>query len=71
MNTQLAVNQDLYYQIMQTAQFLFRSKGFDNTTVEDITSFLNIQDSQFLYFFDSLDEVLELLWAGMLPEATL
>ena len=68
MNTQLAVNQALYWQIMQTAQVFFRSRGYDQTTVEDITAFLNISETQFSYFFHSLDEILELLWAGMLNE---
>ena len=68
MNTQLAVNHELYWQIMDTAQLFFLSKGFDHTTVEDITEFLNISEVQFLYFFPSLDEILELLWAGVLHE---
>jgi len=50
--------------IFTTAETLFQTQGFDNTTVNDITNVLNITDSLFYYYFESVDEILELLWAG-------
>jgi|GEM_PF-1313086 len=53
----------LAWEILETAYFLFRKKGFDRTTIPDICSRLGIRQSQFYHYFDSLDEVLEILWA--------
>jgi len=53
-----------YEKIVQTAEMLFRTQGFDNTTVRDITKRLNICDSLFYHYFKSVDEILELLWSG-------
>lgn len=50
--------------IAMTAEMLFKMKGFENTTIDDITTHLKISESLFFHFFDSLDEVLELLWNG-------
>ena len=50
-------------EILETASFFFRKKGFEKTTIPDICNRLDIKQSQFYYHFDSLDEVLEILWA--------
>jgi len=52
--------------IVETAEMLFRTQGFDNTTVRDITIHLSITDSLFFYYFESVDEILDLLWSGTL-----
>ena len=52
------------YEILQTAKLLFLNKGFDQTSVEDITGQLNADSSIFYRHFDSLDQVLEILWSG-------
>jgi len=49
--------------IVKTAEMLFRTQGFDNTTVRDITKRLNMSDSLFFHYFESVDEILELLWS--------
>ena len=54
----------LYNEILLTAQVLFQDKGFEQTTVWDICSSLQISITQFCSFFDSLDEILEILWTG-------
>lgn len=54
----------LYDEILVTAQMFFQDQGFDQTTVWDICSSLQISITQFFTFFDSLDEILEILWTG-------
>ncbi len=54
----------LYNEILLTAHALFQDKGFEQTTVWDICSSLQISITQFCSFFDSLDEILEILWTG-------
>jgi hypothetical protein len=49
--------------ILETASFFFQKKGFEKTTTQDICSKLEIKPSLFYSHFDSLDEVLEILWA--------
>ena len=53
----------LPWEIVETAYSCFKKKGFDKTTISDICKDLNIKDSQFHRYFNSLDEVLEILWA--------
>ena len=53
----------LPWEILETAYFFFRKKGFEKTAIPDICNRLGINQSQFYNHFDSLDEVLEILWA--------
>lgn len=53
----------LPWKILQTACFFFQKKGFEETTIPDICHRLDIKQSQFYNYFQSLDEVLEILWA--------
>ena len=50
-------------EILESAHFFFQQKGFEKTAIEDICIRLNINSAQFYYHFESLDEVLEILWA--------
>lgn len=50
-------------EILESAHFFFQQKGFEKTAIEDICNRLNINSAQFYYHFESLDEVLETLWA--------
>ncbi len=52
----------LPWEILETANFFFRKKGFEKTTIPDICNRLDINQSQFYNHFNSLDEVLEILW---------
>lgn len=53
----------LPWEILETANLFFRKKGFEKTAIQDICNRLGINQSQFYNHFDSLDEVLEILWA--------
>lgn len=53
----------LPWEILETAYYFFRKKGFERTAIPDICNRLDINQSQFYNHFDSLDEVLEILWA--------
>jgi len=53
----------LPWEILETAHSCFREKGFEKTTILDICRSLGIKESHFHKYFQSLDEVLEILWA--------
>ena len=53
----------LPWEILETAYYFFQKKGFEETTLSDICEKLSINNSQFYKHFESLDEVLEILWA--------
>ncbi|MBT8353126.1 MAG: helix-turn-helix transcriptional regulator [Desulfofustis sp.] len=53
----------LPWEILETAHSLFQKKGFERTSIADICSRLEIKPFEFYNHFDSLDEVLEILWA--------
>ena len=53
----------LYNQIKKTACFLFQSKGFDNTSLNDLIGELNIESQTFFFYFRSMDELLEVVWS--------
>jgi hypothetical protein len=50
-------------EILESAHSFFQHKGFEKTAIEDICNRLNINSAQFYNHFESLDEVLEVLWA--------
>lgn len=52
-------------EIVATAEMLFQTRGFEKTTIKDITLSLNIRESLFFHYFNSTDEILELLWSGV------
>ncbi len=64
MNLKQSNDQKMYRNIIQTARSLFINNGFDNTTIDDITISLQISDESFGKYFSSLNELLEVLWAG-------
>lgn len=53
----------LPWEILETTRFFFQKKGVDKTTILDICERLDIKKTQFHKHFESLDEVLEILWA--------
>ena len=57
-------NADLASRIVDTASAIFQARGFDDTKVMDVCNSLDISRSQFHRHFRSLDEVLEIAWAG-------
>ena len=50
-------------EILDSAHFFFQQKGFEKTAIEDICNRLNINSTHIYNHFESLDEVLEILWA--------
>ncbi len=64
MPVQEEISQTLEADIIETARLLFQSKGFDHTSLMDITMQLNISDQMIFQHFTSLDEILEVVWAG-------
>ena len=53
----------LPWEILEAANALFQKKGFERTSIADICRRLEIEPFEFHHHFDSLDEVLEILWA--------
>ena len=54
----------LPWEILEAANSLFQKKGFERTSITDICRRLEIKPFEFHTHFDSLDEVLEILWAS-------
>jgi len=50
-------------EILNTAYSCFKMKGFEKITISDICKELRIRRSLLHKHFDSLDEILEVLWA--------
>ncbi len=50
-------------QIVNTARLFFTTKGFDLTTLEDVMQALNINEEIFRKNFNSMDELLEVVWS--------
>lgn len=63
MNKQMSRSTSLPWEILETAYSDIQKKGFEKTTLSDICKKLNINNSEFYKHFESLDEVLEILWA--------
>ena len=55
---------ELPSRIVETASTVFQTRGFDNTKVVDVCQSLGISRFQFYMHFRSLDDVLEIVWAG-------
>ena len=55
--------QGLRSDILESARSCFRLLGFEKTRVIDICRDLGVSRRTFHKYFDSLDEVLEILWA--------
>lgn len=49
--------------IMETARFLFRQQGFEQTTLQDITARLEVSETAVYAYFSSKDDLLEAVWS--------
>lgn len=49
--------------IMETARSLFQQQGFDQTTLQDITSRLEVSETIVAAYFPSIDDLLEAVWS--------
>ena len=68
MNSRQTKSYFLEEQVIRTARQFFNTKGFDYTTITDITVQLDISTDQFHEHFESLDELLEIVWSGKFVE---
>ena len=50
-------------EILETARSCFRENGFEKTSIRDVCNKLDLKETDFYRHFQSLDEVLEILWA--------
>lgn len=51
------------YEIIELARYFFQIKGFDETTLDDITGELCISRDDFNLYFRSKDDLLEAIWS--------
>ena len=63
MTLQHGGDSNMYSQIKKAACVLFRSQGFDNTSVSDLIEKLHIEEQTFFIYFRSMDELLEVVWS--------
>lgn len=49
--------------IVEAGKLLFSEKGFDKTTLQDVIDYLNIKEHIFHDYFQSLDDLLEVIWS--------
>ncbi|THB76446.1 MAG: TetR/AcrR family transcriptional regulator [Desulfobulbaceae bacterium] len=56
-------NQFQSAKILESADALFKINGFDFTTIDDICEKAEIKQHHFFVHFQSVDEILEILWA--------
>ena len=63
MKEQIGSESILYNQIKEAGCTLFRSQGFENTSVTDIVQKLQIREQDFFLYFKSVDELLEVVWS--------
>ena len=53
----------IYNQIKEAGCTLFKSQGFDETSVTDVVQKLQISKEDFFTYFKSMDELLEAVWS--------
>lgn len=58
--------ESVFYRIVAAARRLFRTKGFDKTSLEDLLEELKMSDRLFFKHFRSMDELLEVVWSESL-----
>ena len=63
MTLRLGDDLNIYYQIKEAACVLFRSQGFENTSVTDLIEKIQIEELSFYTYFQSMDELLEVVWS--------
>ena len=63
MKVQIENESVIYNQIKETGCTLFKSQGFDETSVTDLVQKLQIREQDFFIYFKSMDELLEVVWS--------
>ena len=54
---------NIYNKIKEAACVLFRSQSFENTSVTDLVEKIHIEEQTFFRYFQSMDELLEVVWS--------
>lgn len=62
------IPQDRRNEFIEAARGLFNEKGFENTSVDDIVERIGVAKGLFYYYFDSKEEVLEILYERLQDE---
>jgi len=62
------IPQDRRNEFIEAARGLFNEKGFENTSVDDIVERMGVAKGLFYYYFDSKEEVLEILYGRLQGE---
>ncbi|MDW5563608.1 MAG: TetR/AcrR family transcriptional regulator [Methanomassiliicoccus sp.] len=60
--------QDRRNEFIQAARDLFNEKGFEKTSIDDIVARLGVAKGLFYYYFDSKEEVLDILYERLQDE---
>ena len=55
-------------EFLRTAETLFNEKGYEHTSVDDIVARMSVAKGLFYYYFDSKDQLLELLIRRLIDE---
>jgi len=61
-------SRDRRNEFVQAARDLFNEKGFENTSVDDMVARVGVAKGLFYYYFDSKEEVLEILYERLQDE---
>ncbi|MFW2367394.1 MAG: TetR/AcrR family transcriptional regulator [Desulforhopalus sp.] len=63
MKVQIENESVMYNQIKEAGCTLFKSQGFDETSVADVVQKLQIREQDFFLYFKSMGELLEVVWS--------
>jgi len=63
MKVQIGDESILYNEIKKAGCTLFRSQGFEDTSVTDLVQKIQIREQDFFIYFKSMDELLEVVWS--------
>lgn len=63
MTLRLGDDSNIYNQIKEAGCVLFRSQGIENTSVTRLVEKLQIEEQSFFLYFQSIDELLEVVWS--------
>ena len=63
MKVQIGNESIMYNEIKEAGCTLFRSQGFEETSVVDLVQKIHIREQDFYIYFRSIDELLEFVWS--------
>ena len=63
MNRQLHDTLTIRQTLIEAGRSSFTRKGFEGTTIHDVTKLVDIEERVFFSYFESLDDLLEAIWS--------